>query len=80
MSSETHHWGESIPAGRGIVHVGPDRQLYLLDLATRTEKKLTDEPAVMPVVASSRDNKWVIYQCVDGATIDLHAVPGPAQN
>jgi hypothetical protein len=34
----------------------------------------------MPVAASSRDSKWVIYQCVDGATIDLHAVPGPAQN
>ena len=45
-----------MPNGRGIVHVGPDRQLYLLDLATRTERKLTDEPGVMPVVAISPDS------------------------
>jgi TolB protein len=64
-----------MPDGRGIVHVGPDRQLYLLDLATRTEKKLTNEPGVMPVVAISPDSNWVIYQRVAGATVDLHAVP-----
>jgi Tol biopolymer transport system component len=64
-----------MPNGRSIVHVGPGRQLYLLDLATRTEKKLTNEPGVMPVVAISPDGAWVIYQCVVGATIDLHAVP-----
>lgn len=64
-----------MPNGRGIVHVGPERQLYLLDLATRTERKLTNEPGVMPVVAISPDSKWVIYQRVAGATIDLHAVP-----
>ena len=64
-----------MPDGRGIVHVGPDRQLYLLDLASGTERRLTNEPGVMPVVAISPDGKWVIYQCVVGATIDLHAVP-----
>jgi eukaryotic-like serine/threonine-protein kinase len=64
-----------MPDGRGIVHVGGDRQLYLLDLASNTDRKLTSEPGVMPVVAVSPDGQWVIYQCVVGATVDLHAVP-----
>jgi Tol biopolymer transport system component/serine/threonine protein kinase len=71
-----------MPDGRGIIHTGPGRQLYLLDLATRTERKLTDEAGIMPVVAVSPDGKWVVYQCVAGATIDLHAIPvegGPAR-
>ena len=64
-----------MPDGRGIVHVGSDRQLYLLDLASNTERKLTNEPGVMPIVTISPDGAWVIYQCVVGATVDLHAVP-----
>jgi serine/threonine protein kinase/Tol biopolymer transport system component len=64
-----------MPDGRGIVHVGADRQLYLLDLASKTERKLTNEPGVMPIVTISADSRWIIYQCVAGATIDLHAVP-----
>ena len=64
-----------MPDGRGIVHVGAGRQLYLLDLATKTERSLTDEPGVMPIVAISPDGQWVIYQRVNGASIDLHAVP-----
>lgn len=63
-----------MPDGRGIVHSGTDRQLYLLDLASKTERRLTDEPGTMPVVAVSPDGKWVIYQAVVGATVDLHAV------
>ena len=35
----------------------------------------TNEPGIMPVVTFSPDGKWVIYQCVVGRTIDLHAVP-----
>jgi Tol biopolymer transport system component len=64
-----------MPDGRGIVHVGAGRQLYLLDLATKAERKLTNEPGIMPVVTISPDGRWVIYQCVVGKTIDLHAVP-----
>jgi Tol biopolymer transport system component len=64
-----------MPDGRGIVHVGADRQLYLRDLASNTTRKLTDEPGIMPVVTVSPDGEWVIYQCVDGETVDLHAVP-----
>jgi TolB protein len=64
-----------MPDGRGIVHVGAERQLYLLDLATKTERKLTYEPGIMPVVTISPDGRWVIYQCVVSKTIDLHAVP-----
>ena len=63
-----------MPDGKGIVHVGEDRQLHLLDLASKRERRLTNEPGVMPVVAVSPDGKWVIYQCVVGRTIDLHAV------
>jgi Tol biopolymer transport system component len=64
-----------MPDGRGIVHVGPGRQLYLLDLASGSERPLTNEPGVMPIVAISPDGNWIIYQCVVGATVDLHAVP-----
>jgi eukaryotic-like serine/threonine-protein kinase len=64
-----------MPDGRGLVHVDADRQLSLLDLTSRTERRLTNEPGIMPVVTISPDGKWVIYQCVVGETIDLHAVP-----
>jgi serine/threonine protein kinase len=64
-----------MPDGGGIVHIGPGRQLHLLDLATKTERKLTDEPGVMPVVAISPDGQWVVYQRVNGDSVDLHAVP-----
>jgi Tol biopolymer transport system component len=64
-----------MPDGKGIVHVGEDRQLHLLDLASKRERRLTNESGVMPVVAVSPDGTWVIYQCVVGRTIDLHAVP-----
>jgi Tol biopolymer transport system component len=64
-----------MPDGKGIVHVGEDRQLHLLDVASKRERRLTNESGVMPVVTVSPDGKWVIYQCVVGRTIDLHAVP-----
>jgi Tol biopolymer transport system component len=60
--------------GSGLVHVGAGRQLYLLDLATKEERRLTDEPGVMPILATTSDGQWVIYQCVVGDSIDLHAV------
>ena len=63
-----------MPDSRGIVYLDRDRQLYLLDLASRAERKLTNEPGVMPIVTTSPDGKWVIYQCVVGVTVDLHAV------
>jgi Tol biopolymer transport system component/predicted Ser/Thr protein kinase len=64
-----------MPDGRGLVHVGSGRQLYLLDLATKKDRQLTNEPGVMPVVTVSPDSAWVVYQCVVGESIDLHAVP-----
>jgi Tol biopolymer transport system component len=64
-----------MPTGRGLVHVGADRQLYLMDLTNGTERRLTNEPGVMPIVTVSSDGAWVIYQCVVGSTIDVHAVP-----
>ena len=36
---------------------------------------MTNEPGVMPVVTVSRDGAWVVYQCVVGTSVDLHAVP-----
>ena len=71
LATELFAW---MPDSRGIVYMAKDRQLYLLDLASRKDRKLTNEPGVMPIVATSPDGKWVIYQCVVGATVDLHAV------
>ena len=70
------------PDGRGLVHVGPGRQLFVLDSTTKTERQLTDEAGVMPIVTISSDGKWVVYQCVVGDSVDLHAVPfdgGPSR-
>ena len=44
-------------------------------LASKRERRLTNESGVMPVVTVSPDGKWVVYQCVVGRTIDLHAAP-----
>jgi Tol biopolymer transport system component len=64
-----------MPDARRIVRVGANRRLNVLDLETRAERTLADEPGIMPVVTVSPDGGWVVYQCVVGATVDLHAVP-----
>jgi Tol biopolymer transport system component/predicted Ser/Thr protein kinase len=71
LGSELFTW---TPDSRGIAYMRESRQLYLFDLASRSERRLADEPGVMPVIAMSPDGKWVVYQCVVGATVDLHAV------
>jgi Tol biopolymer transport system component len=39
-----------------------DRQLHLVDVESRADRTLTNEPGVMPVTAVSRDGAWVAYQ------------------
>ncbi len=59
-----------------------DRQLYVLDLATKNERRLTNEAAIMPVFTISHDNQWVVYQSTESGTVDLRAVPisgGPSR-
>jgi Tol biopolymer transport system component len=62
--------------GRGIVSVSPkDRQLYVTDLSTRNSRRLTQERGVMPIIVTSRDGKWAVYQSVQSGDVDLYAVP-----
>ena len=62
--------------GRQIVSVSSaDRQLHVADLATRTSRRLTNEAGVMPIIVTSRDDRWVVYQSVASGDVDLRAVP-----
>jgi Tol biopolymer transport system component len=46
----------------GSVVEGRQNQLVIFDLATKTSRRLTNEPAVVPLSAFSPDGKWLIYQ------------------
>ena len=62
--------------GRRVVHVSPrDRQLYVTDLSAKASRRLTNEPGVMPIIATSRDGRWAVYQSVQSGDVDLYAVP-----
>ncbi len=62
--------------GRQIVSVSSgDRQLHVADLATRASRRLTNEAGVMPIIVTSRDDRWVVYQSVASGDVDLRAVP-----
>jgi Tol biopolymer transport system component len=57
------HW---MPDSRGVIIQKPaDRQLYLVDIESRREARLTNEPGVLPLTAVSRDGAWVAYQSTE---------------
>jgi Tol biopolymer transport system component len=65
-----------LPDSRSLVYFSlADRQLYLLDVATKQTRRLTNEPNVMPVLAVSPDGEWAVYQSTIRGNVDLHAVP-----
>ena len=59
----------------GSVVEGRQNQLVIFDLATKTLRRLTNEPDVVPLSAFSPDGKWVIYQSTQSGNVDLRAVP-----
>ena len=64
------------PDSRGVVHVSTvDNYLYLYDLATRREQKLTEEPTQAPLGIVSPDGKWLVYQSSAEADISIRARP-----
>jgi len=65
-----------MPDGRALVYFFPvDTQLYLVDLATKSTRRLTAEEKIVPILTSSPDGKWVIYQTLKAGNIDLRAIP-----
>jgi len=67
--------GRWSPDGSRLVYrQRKDQQLYLFDMASKTSRRLTDEPAVMPVFNVSPDGKWVVYQSTQSGKVDLRAV------
>jgi Tol biopolymer transport system component/DNA-binding winged helix-turn-helix (wHTH) protein len=72
-----------LPDGRSLVYFSlADRQLYLLDVATKQTHRLTNEPNVMPVLAVSPDGEWTVYQSTTGGNVNLRAAPirgGPSR-
>jgi eukaryotic-like serine/threonine-protein kinase len=65
-----------MPDSRGFVHVSTgDNYLYLYDLATRRERKVTDEPTLAPLSIVSPDGKWLVYQSSAEADISIRARP-----
>jgi len=75
--------GSWLPDGRALVYFSfADRQLYFFDLVTKSERRLTDEPSIMPVTAISPDGEWVVYQSTQAGNVDIRAVPfagGPSR-
>jgi Tol biopolymer transport system component len=49
-------------------------QIMRLDLATRESLQLTNEPRVMPILAVSPDDRWVVYQSTQSGNVDLRTV------
>ena len=65
-----------LPDSRGIVHVSTaDNYLYLYDLGTRRERKVTDEPTLAPLNTVTPDGRWVVYQSSAEADISIRARP-----
>ncbi len=67
-----------LPDGRAIVYgavtEGRQNQLFIFDLATKSARRLTNEPGVVPIATVSPDGKWLIYQSNASGNIDLHGV------
>jgi serine/threonine protein kinase len=69
-------WGPSgLTLVYGSVAEGRQNQLFMFDLATNTSRRLTNEPAVVPLSTFSPDGKWLIYQSNQSGNVDLRAVP-----
>ncbi|HET9532661.1 MAG TPA: protein kinase, partial [Blastocatellia bacterium] len=65
-----------MPDSRGILYLSRvDSQLYFFDLATRSERRLTNEPKIVGPMITSPDGQWVIFQSVRSGSIDLLAMP-----
>jgi Tol biopolymer transport system component len=58
----------------GSVAEGRKNQLFIFDLATKTSRRLTNEPAVSPLGAFSPDGRWLIYQSSQTGNVDLRAM------
>jgi Tol biopolymer transport system component len=51
------------PDSRSLVIQKPDdRQLYLLDVETKRDVRVTNEPDILPLTGVSRDGAWLAYQ------------------
>lgn len=62
--------------GRGLVYASlADLQLYLVDLASGSSRRLTNEPKIVQILTTSPDGRWVIYQTLLSGNIDLRAIP-----
>jgi Tol biopolymer transport system component len=51
------------PDSRGLVIQKPeDRQLHLVDVETKRDVRVTNEPDILPLTSVSRDGAWPAYQ------------------
>jgi Tol biopolymer transport system component len=51
------------PDSRALVIQKPDdRQLHLIEVATRRDIRVTDEPGILPLTSVSRDGAWLAFQ------------------
>jgi Tol biopolymer transport system component len=65
-----------LPDARSIVYVSQlDHQLHVIDLVTKSTRKITDESKIVPVFSVSPDGRWVVYQSSLAGNMDLRAVP-----
>ncbi len=66
--------GRWLPDGSGLVYrQSKDQQLYVFQLSSRADRRLTNEQSLMPIFNVSPDGKWVVYQSTLSGIIDLRA-------
>jgi Tol biopolymer transport system component len=64
------------PDSRGVVYGDFEKgEVLYLDLDSKTPRTIVSEPGVMPILAVSRDGRWIVFQTMAAGNVDLHAVP-----
>jgi Tol biopolymer transport system component len=63
--------------GTGILYYSDmEKQLCLYDLATKTSRRITNEPGVRPGIEVSSDGQWILYLSTkDNGSGDIRAIP-----
>jgi Tol biopolymer transport system component len=64
-----------MPDGASLVYFSrTDRQLHVVDLASKAARRITDEPGIFDHVYVSPDGSWLVYRSTADPSVDLRAI------